>query len=67
MAYRLIEAYDHSGGMNTREAPYLLNSREFADCENVTLEEAGKVKTRKGHQNYKTLPAPTGLTEIRLR
>ena len=64
MAYRLIEAYDHSGGMNTREAPYLLNSREFADCENVTLEEAGKIKTRKGHQNYKTLPAPTGLTEI---
>ena len=59
-----MEFYDHRGGLNTREAPYLLDETEFSDCQNIVLDEQGKVKTRKGMSNYKTIPSVSGLVEI---
>ena len=61
---RLIRKYNFSGGVNNREAPYLLADNEMADCENITLKEAGKAKTRKGTSAYKTLPSIAGETVV---
>lgn len=62
MSKRFLKHYNFSGGLNTREASYLLAENEVSDVQNMVFDEAGKAQTRKGYETYATLPYGAGTT-----
>ncbi|MFA5149276.1 MAG: hypothetical protein WC491_09160, partial [Candidatus Omnitrophota bacterium] len=62
MAKKFLKKYAFSGGLNTKDSPYLLGEDEVADVCNMGFDALGKVKTRKGHETYITHTAGAGTT-----
>jgi hypothetical protein len=62
VAKKFLKKYAFSGGLNTKDSPYLLGEDEVADVCNMGFDALGKVKTRKGHETYITHTAGAGTT-----
>jgi hypothetical protein len=48
---------DFSGGLDTKSAPYLVESKYARDCRNVVTTINGAIKKRAGNQTFATIPA----------